>query len=215
MKIAAVSFALVAVAACTGSEEPEAASPDAGITQPDAPPPEPKPAFTASTMIGGKLAIDDAGIRATYKRGATEYKSRVTISLTDTATNKMCSVTLLPKLDSFGHASTSTRQFKTVNLDFAGSTMMEDGCKWDDAWILSQLDQQFGHYIVGFAKARFAEDQPYLDVYYDAVQPFPNSTANIVSAGSGTAYGMTAEGVVGLMMVEPAPGTLVPALYEF
>lgn len=219
MKFAAVTFWLIALAACEGPDD-SASGPDAAVTPDaavDSTPPEPKPAFTASTMIGGSLAIDDVGIRDTYKfqLGTSVHHSEITVSLTETATNTSCGVTLYPKFDSFGSASTSTRQFKTVVLDFAGSTVSDDKCKWDDAWILSELDRQFGHYFVGFAKARFTEDQPYLDVYYDAVQPFPNSTANIVSTGHGAAYSMTAEGMVTSTMVEPTPGTLVPALYDF
>lgn len=215
MKIAAVALVSLAVAACGGTD-PDPAAPDAAVAQPDAaPPPEPKPAFTAQSEIGGKLAIDDTGIRDTYKVGAVEHHSEIAVSLTETATNTSCGVTLSPKFVQFGSASTSTRQFKTVVIDFAGSKIVDDKCHWDDAWILSQLDQEFGHYIVGFAQARFTEDQPYIDVYYDAVQPFPNSTANIVAAGGGTAYAMNADGSVTVNMVQPTPGTLVPALYTF
>ncbi|HUQ53467.1 MAG TPA: hypothetical protein VM692_14670 [Gammaproteobacteria bacterium] len=214
MKLAAVLLSLTAASACAGPDDSDMLTPDAAVAQPDAPN-EPKPAFSASTMISGKLAIDDTGIRETYKRQGDVKPSVVSVGLTETATTKNCGVTLAPKLVQFGSASTSTRQFKTVVLDFANSKIVEDTCGWDDAWILSQLDQQFGHYIVGFAKARFAEDQPYLDVYYDAVQPFPNSTANIVSTGSGSAYGMNADGSITLTMVEPTPGTLLPALYSF
>ncbi|HSD87308.1 MAG TPA: hypothetical protein VLB44_07325 [Kofleriaceae bacterium] len=207
------------LAACdASSSSPDPAAPDAAVVtpQPDAPPPgEPKPAFTAGTEIGGQLAIDDTGIRETFTYQGGAYLSVVTVSLTETATNKSCGVTLGPKFVAFGHASTSTRQFKTVVIDFANSKMLEDKCGWDDAYVLAQLDQIFGHYIVGFAQARFAEDQPYVDVYLDAVQPFPNSTANIVRAGGGAAYQMSADGTVTDTMVQPAAGTLVPALYDF
>ena len=80
---------------------------------------------------------------------------------------------------------------------------------------VQQLGQQFGNYIAGFAQARFAEDQPNVDVFLDAEQPFPNSTANIVLAGGGTAYQMGADGSVVQVTVQPAAGTLVPALYMF
>jgi hypothetical protein len=216
MKLAAVSLTLLSLSACISIEDSDNnVAPDAAVPQPDAAPVEPKPEFKGSTQIAGKLAIDDAGIRDTYKVGTQQKQSVIFVGLTETATNKACGVTLAPKFVEFGHASTSTRQFKTVILDFANSKVVEDKCGWDDAWILSQLDLQFGHYIVGFSKARFAEDQPYLDVYYDAVQPFPNSTANIVAVGSGSAYGMNPDGSVTVTMVEPAAGTLVPALYDF
>jgi len=215
VKLLVVAASLAACDASTSTPDP--AAPDAAVTQqPDAAPPsEPKPAFTAGSEIGGQLAIDDTGIRETFAYQGGAYLSVVTVSLTDTATAKSCGVTLGPKFVEFGHASTSTRQFKTVVIDFASSKVLEDKCGWDDAYILAQLDQIFGHYIVGFAQARFTEDQPYVDVYLDAVQPFPNSTANIVRAGGGAAYQMSADGTVSDTMVQPAPGTLVPALYDF
>jgi hypothetical protein len=171
--------------------------------------------FSGSEYVSGDVAIDDAGIRATYKRGSTEYKSLIYVSLTEMGQMTSCEVKLAPSFASFGTASTSTRQFKTVNIDFAHSTVVEDKCHWDDAWITSQLDAQFGHYIVGFAQARFAEDQPYLDVYLDADKPLPNMTANIVRTGAGTAYSMMADGSVTFTQVQPTPGTLLPALYSF
>jgi hypothetical protein len=171
--------------------------------------------FTASEYVDGDLAIDDAGIRATYTMNGTQRTSLVLVSLTASGATTSCTVSLAPKFVSFGSASTSSRQFKTVIIDFANSTVVDDKCHFDDAWITSQLDAQFGHYIVGFAMARFTEDQPYLDVFLDADKPFPNSTANITRAGGGSALGMFANGTVSATMVQPAPGTLLPALYHF
>lgn len=212
MKIAAV--ALVALTACNISTSSEDPGPDAAVAPADAPP-EPKPAFTAGTEIGGKIAIDDAGLRETYTYHGNTFTSNVGVSLTETATNKTCGVTLSPKFVQFGTASTSTRHFKTVVIDFAHSKVIEDKCGWDDAWILSQLDQEFGNYIVGFAQARFTEDQPNVDVYLDAVQPFPNQTANITRAGGGIVYQMDADGSVQDAVIQPAAGTLLPGLYDF
>jgi hypothetical protein len=220
MKRASVMFPILLAAACGGSSDPEPAGPDAG-TLPmadaalDAPPPEPKPAFTASSSIGGQLAIDDVGIRSTFTVQGQQYVSVVVVSLTETATNKNCGVTLAPTFVQFSTASTSTRQFKTVVLDFATATVLEDKCGWDDAYMLQQLAEQYGKYIVGFAQARFTEDRPFVDVFLDAEKPFANQTANIVYAGGGRAYAMAADGTVTDMMVEPAPGTLVRALYDF
>ena len=214
MKFAAVAFWLIALSACEAPDDDSAVAPDAAI-EIDAPPPEPKPAFKAGESIGVNLAVDDVGIRKTYKSGSVEKPSYVAVSLTDTATNTSCSVKLEPKFVGFGHASTSTRQFKTIIIDFAGSTVIEDKCMWDDTWITSKLDEQFGHYQVGFSQARFAEDRPGLDVFLDADKGFSNSTANITYAGAGTAQAITADGTLTLMTVEPAPGTLVPAVYKF
>jgi hypothetical protein len=215
MKAAAVMFWLIALAACE-SPDSDVAGPDAAVAQPDAyVAPEPKPAFKAGESIGVTLAIDDNGIRPTYKSGSAEKQSLVTVSLTETGMTTSCSVSLAPKFVAFGYSSASNRQFKTVIIDFASSTVVDDKCKWDDAWITSKLDEQFGHYEIGFAQARFAEDRPGLDVLLDADKTFSNSTASFTYAGAGTAYSMTADGAQTFTMVEPAPGTLVPAVYKF
>lgn len=192
--------------------------PDAGVTidaAPDAPPAEPKPAFTANSSLGGQLAITSTGIRETFTIGRVEYLSVVSVGLTETGTDKHCGIKLSPKFVTFGSSSTSTRQFRTVVIDLAGSTMLEDGCKWDDAYMLQKLGDTFGNYIVGFAQARFTEDRPYLDVYLNATKGLGNSTASIVRAGGASAYAMAADGSVTETLVQPAPGTLVDAVYDF
>lgn len=157
---------LLFAAACTteGSTPDPGETPDAGMPEVDAgpqpPPPEPKPAFTAGSEIGGQLAIDEVGIRASFFIDGEEYLSVVSVGLTDTATMQSCTVKLFPHFVQFGSSSTSTRQFKTVVLDFAQATMLDDGCHWDDAHILQGLATRFGNYIVGFAQARFPEDRP-------------------------------------------------------
>jgi len=218
MKLASV---LVLFAACDagGSPDPDPmGGPDAGVTPDaavDALPPEPKPAFTAGTSLGGQLAVTDLGIRETFTIQGTEYLSVINVGLTETATDKHCGIKLSPKFATFGSSSTSTRQFKTVVIDLAGSTMLVDGCKWDDAYMLEQLGVIFGNYIVGFAQARFTEDRPYLDVYLNATKGQGSGTASIVRAGAGSAYAMAADGSVTEVLVQPAPGTLLPAVYDF
>ena len=209
-----VLLGTLALAACTPTGS-DAETPDAAPPMVDAPPPEPKTMFTASEYVDGDVAIDDSGIRATYTKSGTQHTSQVLVSLTPMGKTDSCTVTLAPKFVMFGSSSTSSRQFKTIIIDFANSTVLDDKCHIDDAWITSQLDAQFGHYIVGFAQARFTEDQPYLDVFLDADKAFPNSTANITRAGGGSAYGMTADGTITFTMVQPTPGTLLPALYHF
>jgi hypothetical protein len=213
MKRVLLMFAVTVLAAChsEGSSPGVDATPQADAAA-DAAPPEPKPAFQASASVGGKLAIDDAGIRATYGSG---MSSIVTLSLTEQGKTTSCGFTVEPRFLQFGTASTSTRQFKTVMIDFAQSTVHRDDCKWDDAHVLQALGAQFGAYTIGFAQARFPEDRPYVDVFLDAVQPFPNQTANIVYAGGGLATAMAADGTITGPTVEPAPGTLVRALYDF
>ena len=193
--------------------------PDAGVATPDAPidsiPPEPKPAFTAGSSIGGQLAITSTGIRETFTIEGTEYLSVVSVGLTETGTDKHCGIKLSPKFVTFSSSSTSTRQFKTVVIDLAGSTMLEDGCKWDDTYMLQQLGVIFGNYIVGFAQARFTEDRPYLDVYLNASKGLGAGTASIVRAGSASAYAMADDGSVMETLVQPTPGTLLDAVYDF
>ena len=215
MKAASVLFLLVACGGGGTGDEPDAGvtgQPDAAI---DAPPVEPKPEFTASASLSGKLAIDDAGIRAQYKYGAAMLPSYVSVSLTQMGSTTSCGMKLKPSFTMFSTGTTSTRSFKTVLIDLSASTVLEDGCKWDDAHVLAKLHEQFGIYEIGFAQARFTEDRPYVDVFLDAEKTFPNSTANITYAGGGVAYGMAADGTVGNQLVEPAPGTLLPALYDF
>jgi hypothetical protein len=214
----ALFAALVAACDTSGSDDPMD-TPDGGMVEVDAPlppPPEPKPAFTAGSQLGGQLAIDEVGIRPTFLIQGAEYLSVINVGLTDTATMQNCTVKLFPHFVQFGSSSTSTRQFKTVVLDFAQATILEDGCHWDDAHILAGLATRFGNYIVGFAQARFPEDRPYVDVYLNAANGLGNQTANITRAGGGTAYAMDAAGNVSETIVEPTPGQpLVRAVYDF
>lgn len=211
---------LVLVAACDTSGTPDPMDmPDGGVAEVDAPlppPPEPSPEFTAGSEIGGQLAIDEVGIRPTFLIEGAQYLSVVSVGLTNIATMQSCTVKLFPHFVQFGSSSTSTRQFKTVVLDFAHATMLEDGCHWDDTHILAGLATRFGNYIVGFAQARFAEDRPYVDVYLNASNGLGNQTASITRAGGGTAYAMDAAGTMTETIVEPTPGQpLVRAVYDF
>ncbi len=222
MKPSLFLFVLAGAAACDSSgSTPDPAGPDAGIATPadapiDTPPPEPRPAFTVGSEITGQLAIDEAGIRPTFVIAGAAYVSIVSVGLTETATGVRCGVKIAPRFVQFGTASTSTRQFKTVVLDFAAAKIVEDSCHWDDAHILAGIADRFGNYIVGFAQARFAEDRPYVDVYLNAAKGLGNQTANITRAGGGSAYQMDANGTVVETIVEPTPGQpLVRALYDF
>ena len=91
-----VWLGMLALAACAPNGS-DSETPDAAVTpMVDAPPPEPTPMFSASPYLGGNLAIDDVGIRATYKKGAVEYKSNILVSLTETGKMTGCTVTLAP-----------------------------------------------------------------------------------------------------------------------
>jgi hypothetical protein len=202
-----------------GGSSPDAAphpdGPAPDMAPPDAPP-EPKPDFVVDGVVTGQLAIDDAGIRATFTTDGQPAISFLTLFLTATGAATGCEFTIAPKFVMFDTGSTSTRQFKTVVYDVAGSTVVEDKCHFDDAYVLAQVQQEWGTVEIGFAQARFAEDRPNVDVFYDATNAFPNDTANIVRAGGGRAFAMAPDGSVdSTKIVEPAPGTLLPAAYVF
>lgn len=187
---------------------------DAAVVVPMDAPPKPKPNFTANSSISGQLAITDTGIRPTFTQGGQQYVSMVSVSLTAAGASTSCGVTIGPAFVAFGSGHTSTRNFKTVILDFAASTMLQNQCGWDNDWVLQQLGVYFGNYSVGFAQARFAEDQPNVDVFLDAASGF-GDTANIVYAGGGTAYAMDAAGVISDTVIQPTPGTLLTGAYLF
>ena len=182
-------FAVLAMTAC--HIEVTNLEPDAAVQPPiDAPPPEPSPPFAASPYMSGMLAVDDSGLRETYLATGTAMPSKLSFSLTQMGSMTSCSVTIKPHFVAFGTASTSTRYFKTVAIDVAASTVLDDQCHWDDAYMLQEITNQFGKVYIGWAKARFAEDQPYLDTFLDADQTFPNSTANITLTGEGIGWAM-------------------------
>jgi hypothetical protein len=139
-----------------GSPDP-GAEVDAGDGAVDAMPdadPEPAPAFTVAAWLTGSLAIDDEGIRDTFRIGS-------------------------------------------------------------DAHILAGL-AAIEQIEVGFARARFAEDRPYLDVFLDGDAWLPSGTASIVRTRGGLGSAMSVDGVVDeSVRVEPDPGTLDRALYDF
>ena len=213
---------LCILAACGGGggNSPDAAphpdGPAPDMAPPDMPPPEPKPDFVVDGIVTGQLAIDDAGIRATFLTNGQPGISFLTMFLTETGATTGCEFTIAPKFAMFDTGSTSTRQFKTVVYDVAGSTVVEDKCHFDDAYVLAQVQAQWGTVEIGFAQARFAEDRPNVDVFYDATITFPGNSDNIVRAGGGRGFAMAADGTVdSTKIVEPTPGTLLPAVYVF
>src|SRR5881394_722011 len=80
MKFALLGTLALAACAQNGSDS---VTPDAAPPMVDAPPPEPKTMFTASEYVDGDVAIDDAGIRATYTKSGTQHSSQVLVSLTE------------------------------------------------------------------------------------------------------------------------------------
>jgi hypothetical protein len=210
------------LAACGGggnTPTPDGSPPADGLKADGPPidaPPEPKPAFVADGFVTGQLAIDDAGIRASFTIGGQPALSFIKLFLTETGASQSCEFVIAPKFVMFDFGSTSTRQFKTVMYDVAGSTVVEDKCHFDDAYVLAEVTKQWGAVEIGFAQARFVEDRPNVDVFYDAVNAFPGQSDTITRAGGGRAFAMAPDGSVDqTMIVEPTPGTLLPGAYVF
>lgn len=215
-------MAALVIAGCGGDGENDGVDANGGEADAgavDAPPdatPEPMPAFRVAPWLSGSLAIDDVGLRETFRVGTQTYYSYVSLSLlTEGGPQAGCAVLLRPRFVAFDYGSPSNRQFKTLLLDPAGSMILEDRCGWSDSHILQGLGA-IGTIEVGFAQARFAEDRPYLDVFLDGDAWLPSDTASIVRVGSGTGSAMAEDGTVNeSVRVEPAPGTLTRGLYDF
>lgn len=203
------SGAVDAAATFDAAEAADAAAPDAVSAEPTTP-------FVASAPGSGRLALDQVAMRETFVLGGQTQPSYISISLNVEGMADSCSVRIAPAFTAFETGSTSTRSFKTLAFDMATSEVLEDGCGLDDAYILADLKRQYGKVEVGFARARFDEDRPYLDVFVDADNSFPGSTANIVYAGGGTGHPMSEAGVVdNTVKIEPVSGTLDTGLYLF
>lgn len=209
------------VACGGGKDNPD--TPDASTGDPDAPvadaavdaAPEPKPVFRADAFITGQIAVDDAGMRETFKLDGTAFFSHISLSLTEEGATTSCRFVIKPAFVAFDTVSTSTRFFKTVMYDVATSTVLLDECGWDDAYVLAEVKNQWGLAEVGWIQARFAEDRPNLDVIIDADKPFGDS-ANITRVAAGVGFAMAEDGTVdGNTLVEPPQGTLIRGLYQF
>ena len=202
-------YFLIVLAACGGSDAaPPDAAPDAG---------EPKPVFLVENEVTGGLAIDDAGIRATYVIAGATMASVLHLRLTEApGPTESCEFTIAPHFVRFDTGAVADRKFKTVVVDVAASTVVEDLCHWDDAHVLGAVANQWGTAEIGFAQAGFLPDRPKLDVFLDAVFPFLGGLDTILRAGGASAFAMAPDGTVDIeAVVEPAPGTLLPALYVF
>jgi hypothetical protein len=214
---------LALLIACGGGDKPagdgdgdadaSVDTPDAAI-EPDATP-EPTPAFTVGGTFSFQLAINDAGIRRTFAVDGTEFFSVIVLSLTEEGADDSCNLVLAPSFDEFSTASPSNRFFGTVIIAPGASEILDDQCGWDDAHMLAELTE-LGTLEVGLAQARFEEDRPDLDVYFDREAGLPNSTANIVFAGAGIGFAMDENGAVDeATLVEPTGGTFIDGLYQF
>lgn len=208
------------VAACSGEDAPPASGDaaiagDASVDAPIDAVAEPMPAFTVAPSASGSLAIDEVGIRPTFQIGAQTYASYVALSLRETGATTSCAVWLTPSFVAFDGGSTGSRIFKTVRLNPAAATIIDDKCGWDDTYILQQL-ASIGMIEIGFSQARFAEDRPYLDLFFDGEEWLPSDTASIVYTGAADGWTMAADGTVNATVrVQPVAGTLDRGLYDF
>ncbi|MEO8705007.1 MAG: hypothetical protein ABI867_33450 [Kofleriaceae bacterium] len=214
-----INCSVVVVAACgggSGTPSVDAGDPpdppiDAAI---DTPPPEPMPAFTVGSTTSGQLAVDDAGLRAQFTLQGQAALSFMELSLTETGASTSCQFVIFPAFTAFGSGSPANRTFKTVTYDVATSTVISDGCHWDDQYVLDEVKRQWGSAEIGWARARFAEDRPKLDVFFDAEVTFPGDSDSITAVGRGSAFVMSAEGAVDpAVITEPIGGTLDRAVY--
>jgi hypothetical protein len=174
------------------------------VCDPDLGPEEPKPEFTVGSA-SGQIAIDDDGIR-TYIYDGEEYLSTLQVSLREVGSEDSCSIVLDPAFVSFGTRNTNTRTFATVTMDLGASIVLQDNCGWDDDYMLGELESSF--VTVGFTRARFEEDRPYLDVYY------PETSTTVVSGG--LAFAIDEDGVLyEEQTVEPTGGVFIPGVYQW
>lgn len=188
---------------------------DASLTEADAQPAEPSPAFTISAYTSGSVAVINDAILATYTAQGTVDPSHLRLSLTAQDSDSTCSVALTAVASLFGSASTSTRSFRTIHFDIGAATILDDGCGWDDDYMLSEFAAR-GTIEVGFSKARFPEDGPGLDLYLDRSWGLPGQTASIVQVGAAYGFAMDDQGVVDVNeLVQPESGPLPRAVYQW
>jgi hypothetical protein len=213
-------FVLVACGGGGQGSSPDAApgdNDDANVDPPiDASPPEPMPAFTVDGFTSGQLAVDEVGVRPQFIVNGQAALSHINLFLTEAGTQTSCVFAIFPSFVAFDAGSPSNRTFRTIQYDVATSTVVADECGWDDAYVLAEVKAQYGLAEVGWARARFDEDRPGLDVFFDAVMTFPGQSDSIVLAGAGAGFAMADDGTVdGNTLVEPIGGTLDRALYQW
>jgi hypothetical protein len=175
----------------------------------------PMPAFLVQS-ISGELAIDDSGVRADFRLDGVANVSSLGVSLfdPDDGVSETCRVTMTPTFIGFVIRSTTNRQFKAVQLDLGVGPILTDGCGWDDAHILARL-ATMSPAEVGWMRARFEEDRPYLD-RYEGGGILPEGVAAQIAPGSVLGYAMDADGNARTAeLVQPLPGTLLPAVYQY
>jgi len=212
--------AALAITACasdpnTGPDDGADASPGLDAAPEIDAAPEPTPAFTVRGQFSGQVAVDASGIRPTFTADGTQALSIVRLSLTEEGADESCSITMAPSFVEFATASTSNRFFATIVIAPGASGILQDNCGWDDTHMLAEL-AALGNIEVGLTQARFPEDRPSLDVFFDRTWPLPNSTANITVVAGGAGWAMDASGVVDTAtLVEPTGGTFIDGLYQF
>lgn len=178
-------------------------------------PPEPMPAFRVQGL-GGRMAIDENGVRADFRLDGVPGTSSLSVYLyiPDDGVSDMCEVTMPPTFLGFTYRSPTGRQFRVVQLDLGAGPIVHDGCGWDDAFILERL-ATMSPAEVGWQRARFEEDRPYLDVFQGG-EWLREDIAWWVFPGSVRGYTMAADGNASTSnLAQPEPGTIVPGVYDY
>jgi hypothetical protein len=196
-----------------GDADPTDAPPsdDSGI---DPPPPTFRAA--GSYFSAGKLAIDETGLRSTYTLNGVQLPSYIRFKLVSPDVPS-CHVNVLPTFVQFGQVTTSAgRVYKTLVLDAATATIITNECNTADANVRPALTTM-GLIEVGFLRAAdviFAA--PRLDMVSVRTPWIPSYATMSLDPARGLAYPMANDGTLDTnLRVEPDPGTLPAALYEF
>ena len=196
----------------TGGTEPT----DTGDTAPETPP-EPTPAFTISKHPGGWLAVREDGLYP-FELDGYIFPPLLVLYLFEQRDDEPyadgCSVTITPGFDDFASEHVSNKPRGTVVFNPRGSVVLDDECGWDDAWILAELDRQWGQFEIGFVDG----DYPGLiDVTWVPHGEYSFGIANSTLSNSGSAFVLNGDGTVdGSATVSVPYGHSLPtAMYQF
>ena len=203
---------VTSVDAAVGEDRTDApASTDAAV---DAPPP---PAFviSGSYWSAGHLAIDGTGLRPTYQLSGETRSSAIRFRLHSPETG-FCYVSVRPAFVEFGTAIGGGRMYKTLVLNPSAGAIVQNECGVADAYVMPAF-VAMNLIEVGFARAQEPIfTPPYLDMVSVRAPWVPSYATYSLDEGRALAHPMAADGTVDpAVTIQPAPGTVLPALYEF
>ena len=177
--------------------------------------PLPTPAFTIGSTPGGEIALSEEGFR-TYIYEGDEYWSALSLSLTEEGADESCLVLIRPELAEWGYASPSSRRFETLVIDIGQSLILYEECGWDLDYVQAEFAAR-GTIEIGLAQAHYADERPYLDVYWDRSWGMPGGVSSTVYSGTGLGFELTDDGVLDpyAPVFETPAGVLEPGFYMF